>query len=278
MTSLYLIAIFDLLIAWQKTRKFALYFLPWLIFAVTYDSMRFYPNYMVGSIDVRGLYEAEKSLFGIAAQTPTEFQAIADHSQMMIPGEYFSVHHAALPDLMAGFFYLCWVPVPVGFALYLFSKKEYRWFVRFSWTFLAVNLIGFVGYYIHPASPPWYVMEYGFSPVLGTPGNVAGLGRWDAMTGLHVFHGLYGKNANVFAAVPSLHAAYMFLTTIYAVMSRKRLYTVVLFACICLGIWWTAVYSGHHYIIDVMLGILTTIVGVLLMESKRIWARLKKNS
>ena len=166
MTSLYLIAVFALLIAWQKTRKFALYFLPWLIFAVTYDSMRFYPNYMVGSIDVRGLYEAEKSLFGIAAQTPTEFQTIADHSQMMIPGEYFSVHHAALPDLMAGFFYLCWVPVPVGFALYLFLKKKYRWFVRFSWTFLAVNLIGFVGYYIHPASPPWYVMEYGFSHIL----------------------------------------------------------------------------------------------------------------
>ncbi len=107
-------------------------------------------------------------------------------------------------------------------------------------------------------------------------GHVAGLGRWDAMTGLHVFHGLYGKNANVFAAVPSLHAAYMFLTTIYAVMSRKRWYTVVLFACICLGIWWTAVYSGHHYIIDVMLGILTTIAGVLLMESKRIWARLRE--
>ena len=190
MTSLYLIAVFALLIAWQKTRKFALYFLPWLIFAVTYDSMRFYPNYMVGSIDVRGLYEAEKSLFGIAAQTPTEFQAIADHSQMMTPGEYFSVHHAALPDLMAGFFYLCWVPVPVGFALYLFSKKEYRWFVRFSWTFLAVNLIGFVGYYIHPASPPWYVMEYGFSPILGTPGNVAGLGRGDELGGYPVVHAI----------------------------------------------------------------------------------------
>ena len=45
-------------------------------------------------------------------------------------------------------------------------------------------------------------MNYGFKAVLNTPGNVAGLGRWDEMTGLHVFHGLYGKNANVFAAVP----------------------------------------------------------------------------
>ncbi len=278
MTSLYLIAIFALLIAWQKTRKFALYFLPWLIFAVTYDSMRFYPNYMVGDIDVRELYEAEKSLFGIAAQTPTEFQAIADHSQMMIPGEYFSVHHAALPDLMAGFFYLCWVPVPVGFALYLFSKKEYRWFVRFSWTFLAVNLIGFVGYYIHPASPPWYVMEYGFSPVLGTPGNVAGLARFDELVGYPVFHSIYCHNANVFAAVPSLHAAYMLITTFYAAKSHQHWFTTAAFAIICMGIWWTAVYSGHHYIIDVLLGIMTAIIGILLMEKVVLKRFLNRNS
>ena len=276
MTSLYLVVIFALLFAWKKTRQFAVYFLPWLIFAVVYDSMRFYPNYLVNDIDVRGLYEAEKSLFGIAAQTPAELSAIADHTQVMIPGEYFKVHHCGIADFMAGIFYLCWIPVPVAFALYLFFKKQYQWFVRFSWTFLVVNLIGFVGYYVHPASPPWYVMNYGFHAVLHTPGNVAGLGRFDAMTGLNIFHGLYGKNANVFAAVPSLHAAYMLVTTIYAVMSRKRWYTIALFAFICLGIWCTAVYTGHHYIIDVTLGILTTIIGVLLME-KVVFKKVLKN-
>ena len=266
MTSLYLVAIFAILLAWKKTRQFAIYFLPWLIFAVVYDSMRFYPNYKVNPIDVRGLYEAEKSLFGIVASSAAELQAIADHTQMMIPGEWFKVHHCAVADFMAGIFYLCWIPVPVAFAMYLFFKKQYGWFVRFSWTFLVVNLIGFIGYYVHPAAPPWYAMNYGFEAVLHTPGNVAGLGRFDAMTGTQVFHALYGKNANVFAAVPSLHAAYMLVTTIYAVMSHKRIYTILLFAFICLGIWWTAVYSGHHYIIDVSLGILTTIIGVLLME------------
>ena len=267
MTSLYLIAIFALLFWWKKTRLFATYFLPWLIFAVVYDSMRFYPNYLVNNIDVRDLYEAEKSLFGITASSSAELQAIADHSQTMIPGEFFKVHHCGIADFMAGIFYLCWIPVPVAFALYLFFKKQYSWFVRFSWTFLVVNLLGFVGYYIHPASPPWYVMNYGFEPVLHTPGNVAGLGRFDELVGFPIFHSIYGKNANVFAAVPSLHAAYMLVTTIYAVMSRKRWYTILLFAFICLGIWWTAVYSGHHYIIDVTLGILTSIVGILLMEN-----------
>lgn len=278
MISIELIILFVALYAWRKTRQFAVYFLPWFLFGIIYDSMRLYPNYLVNDIDVRGLYEAEKSLFGFAATTPAELQAIADHTQTMIPSEFFKVHHCGIADFMAGIFYLCWVPVPVAFALYLFLKKQYQWFMRFSWTFLVVNLLGFIGYYIHPASPPWYVMNYGFEAVLHTPGNVAGLGRFDAMTGLNIFHGLYGKNANVFAAVPSLHAAYMLVTTIYAVMSHKRWYTVALFAFICLGIWWTAVYSGHHYIIDVSLGILTTIIGVVLMEKVVFKAILKKKS
>ena len=266
MFSIYLIILFAVLFAWKKTRPVAIYFLPWFLFGVVYDLMRLYPNFKVNPIDVRGLYEAEKSLFGIAASSVTELQAIADHTQTMIPGEFFKVHNCSFADFMAGIFYLCWVPVPVAFAIYLYVTKQKKWFIRFSWSFLVVNLIGFVGYYIHPAAPPWYAMNYGFEAVLHTPGNVAGLGRFDEMTGLQVFHGLYGKNANVFAAVPSLHAAYMFLTTIYAVISHKRWYTILLFSFISLGIWWTAVYSGHHYIIDVMLGILTTIIGFFLME------------
>lgn len=266
MSSLYLVALFALLFAWKKTRQFSLYFLPWFLFVVIYDSMRLYPNYKVNPIDIQGLYEAEKSFFGIAAQTQAELNVIADHGTRMIPGEFFSIHHCAFADFMAGVFYLCWIPVPVAFALYLYIKKQRRWFVRFSWTFLAVNLIGFIGYYIHPAAPPWYAMNFGFEPILHTPGNVAGLERFDQLTGLQIFHSFYAKNANVFAAIPSLHAAYMLVTTIYAAMSKKRWYTILSFAIICMGIWWTAVYSGHHYIIDVLLGILTSLVGIALME------------
>lgn len=266
MTSLYLVAVFALLFAWKRTRTFATYFLPWLIFAVAYDSMRFFPNYEFNSIDTRGLYEAEKTLFGITAQSANELQVIADGTSTMIPGEYFEVHNCGIFDFMAGIFYLCWIPVPVAFALYLYFTKQRKWFVRFSWTFLVVNLLGFVGYYIHPASPPWYVMNFGFDPVLNTPGNVAGLARFDDIVGAHVFQSIYSGNANVFAAVPSLHAAYMLVTTFYAVISHKRWYTVALFAFICVGIWCTAVYTGHHYIIDVLLGILTSLIGITLME------------
>ena len=108
--------------------------------------------------------------------------------------------------------------------------------------FLFVNLIGFAGYYLHPAAPPWYAINYGFEPILDTPGNVAGLGRFDTLTGLSIFDSIYGRNANVFAAVPSLHAIIM------------------------AGIWGTAVYTSHHYIIDVTLGICCALLGILLFE------------
>jgi hypothetical protein len=89
--------------------------------------------------------------------------------------------------------------------------------------FLLVNLIGFAGYYIHPAAPPWYAMNYGFEPILDTPGNVAGLGRFDELLGCSIFNSIYGRNANVFAAVPSLHAAYMVVALAYAPMHRLAL-------------------------------------------------------
>lgn len=257
MFSIYIIILYIVLIALRPTRRVALALLPWVIFACSYDWMRLYPNYRVNPIDVAGLYGAEKHLFGITLASGTVFT----------PNEYFALHHCGVADIMAGFFYLCWVPVPLGLALYLYFSRQYRAYLRFSMAFLLVNLLGFCGYYIHPAAPPWYAMEYGFTPVLHTPGNVAGLGRFDALTGIPVFHALYGKNANVFAAVPSLHAAYMLIATAYAAMSRQRRWVVIVFALICAGIWWTAVYTAHHYIIDVLLGIITALVGMVLLES-----------
>ena len=49
-------------------------------------------------------------------------------------------------------------------------------------------------------------------------------------------------------------------------MSRQRIWLVGAFAIIMAGIWWTAVYAGHHYVIDVILGILTALVGVFIIE------------
>lgn len=251
MAGLFLILFF----AGNTTRKLAFALLPFILFGISYDWMRVYPNYEVNPIDVQGLYEAEKSLFGISVDGTT-----------LIPCEYFALHHGVVADFFAGVFYLCWVPVPIAFGLWLYLKGERKLYLRFAMVFLLVNLIGFAGYYIHPAAPPWYAMNYGFEPVLDTPGNVAGLGRFDELLGCNIFDSIYGRNANVFAAVPSLHAAYMVVALGYALMGRCKKWLIALFAVIMCGIWWTAVYSGHHYLIDVMLGICCALLGILVFE------------
>lgn len=256
MFSYYVLAFYVTLVIIKPTRKLAIALAPWLVFACSYDCMRLLPNYEVTfPIDIKGLYETEKQLFGIVVA-----------GQRMTPNEFFALHHCAFADILAGIFYLCWVPVPLLFGLYLYIKGDKKNYLRFSLAFLFVNLIGFFIYYLHPAAPPWYVMNYGFEPLPDTPGNVAGLGRFDSLTGVPVFQSLYSSNSNVFAAVPSLHAAYMAIATAYAIISKQKKPVVGLFAIICAGIWWTAVYSGHHYIIDVLLGIGVTLFGIISLE------------
>lgn len=165
MVALYLVLFF----AGLPTRKLALALLPFAIFGISYDWMRICPNYEVNPIDVAGLYNLEKSLFGVM-----------DNGILITPCEYFAAHNWPVADVFAGIFYLCWVPVPILFGLCLYFKKQRKTYLRFALVFLLVNLIGFAGYYIHPAAPPWYAINYGFEPILNTPGNVAGLGRFDA--------------------------------------------------------------------------------------------------
>lgn len=251
-----MVLLFNLLFfAHSFTRKLALTLLPFVLFEMSYDWMRLYPNYKVNPIDIQGIYDAEKALFGIATS-----------EGILLPGEFFNLHHWPWVDFMAGVFYLCWVPGPIALAFYLFFKGQRSACLRFTWAFLFVNLVGFVGYYAHPAAPPWYAIHFGFTPDFSTPGNVAGLARFDELVGVPVFASIYVNNSNIFAAVPSLHSAYMLVATIYAIISKQRWPLVALCAFITLGIWFTAVYSCHHYIIDVLLGIVTALLGVWLFE------------
>lgn len=249
------VALAALLFATSATRRLVVALLPFIVFGISYDWMNILPNYEVNPVDIRGLYEAEKNLFGITTAAGT-----------LTPNEFFAIHSSRIMDFLAGVFYLCWVPVPILFGLWLYFNRQYEVYLRFALVFLFVNLLGFTYYYIHPAAPPWYVASHGFDFILGTPGEVAGLGRWDEMTGLGIFHGLYSRNSNVFAALPSLHAAYMLVTFIYSLKARCANWVRVLFAVICAGIWFTAVYTSHHYIIDVLAGITCTLIGYLIFE------------
>ena len=235
------------------TRRLITGFSIFLVFWVVYDYLKIVPNYLVRAVDIAPLYHAEKSLFGIHAQ-----------GLLLTPNEYWLLHKHTWLDVACGIFYLCWVPIPIVFAGYLFFTNR-RLFFEFSLTFLLVNLLGFTLYYLHPAAPPWYVQQHGFTFRPLKLGSTAGLARFDAYFGVGLFQGIYAKNSNVFAAMPSLHSAYPVVVLYYAAKNKSG-WLNLFFLTIMLGIWFAAVYNSHHYVLDVLAGITTALAGIVILQ------------
>jgi hypothetical protein len=208
---------------------------------------------MFNNVDVKGLYEFDKNLFGIA-----------ENGKTYSVNEYFNLHHSAFFDILTGLFYVNWISVPISFAIYIYVKNKQQ-FLHYSLAFFFVNLIGFSIYYFHPAAPPWYVSNYGFKLDLHVSPGLAGLSRFDHLTGIPVFHSIYSRNSNIFAALPSLHCAYPVVILFYSLKNKLGLFS--LFATIFMfGIWFSAVYSGHHYVTDAILGVTCAVLGLLIFE------------
>ena len=252
---LVLIGIFNVLFyASVTTRKFILGFSIFIVYWIIFDYMKAFPNYNYNDVAIGGLYKAEKSLFGIHYQ-----------NTVLTPNEYLYLKSNAVMDIFAGAFYLCWIPVPLGFAAYLFFRNKEQ-FLYFSLTFVVVNLLGFVVYYAYPAAPPWYIQVHGFNFHPLTQGNTAGLARFDRYFNVTIFKSIYAKGSNVFAAMPSLHSSYPVIVVYYG-LKNKLGWINLFFITVTVGIWFTAVYASHHYILDVLAGISCATLGILLFNT-----------
>lgn len=235
------------------TRKFILGFTVFIVFWIIFDYMKAFPNYHYNSVSISELYQLEKRIFGFNF-----------NGTLITPNEYWLIYNNVVLDIAAGIFYLSWMPVPLAFAglLFFYRKRE---FFYFSLTFLLVNLIGFFVYYVYPAAPPWYVQQYGFEFIANTKGNTAGLNRFDEYFGVQIFKGLYEKSSNVFAAMPSLHSSYPLIVLYYGIRNKLGWVNWIL-SIVAGGIWFSAVYSSHHYVLDVLAGIVCAIAGIWLFK------------
>lgn len=251
---LFLVLIFNVLYyASPTTRKFILGFSIFIVYWILFDYMKAFPNYNFNKVHIAELYNFEKQLFGIHAD-----------GQLLTPNEYWRIHGTTFLDVVTGIFYLMWIPVPMAFAAYMFFRDR-KQFLYFLLTFVLVNLLGFVVYYVYPAAPPWYVQYHGFVFHAHTAGNTGGLIKFDRFFHTPIFQTIYSKGSNVFAAMPSLHSSYPVIVLYYGLKNRLGKANLF-FAVVMLGIWFTAVYASHHYVLDVLAGILCAAIGITLFN------------
>jgi len=232
------------------TRKFILGFSVFIVYWIIFDYMKAIPNYNFNPVHIADLYNFEKKLFGINF-----------NGQRLTPNEYWRINSTSFLNVLGGLFYLCWIPVPLGFAAYLFFFRKRREFLGFAITFFVVNMLGFVIYYTFPAAPPWYIHEHGFIFNPATKASTGGLAKFDQYFHVEIFKSIYTKGSNVFAAMPSLHSSYPIIVVYYG-LKNKLGYVNVLLITVMAGIWFTAVYTSHHYVLDVLAGITCAAIGI----------------
>ncbi|MGW4467130.1 phosphatase PAP2 family protein [Micromonospora sp. NPDC004704] len=173
-------------------------------------------------------------------------------------------------DVLASFVYFSHFVAALAAAVVLWLKSRPRW-AAFMRRWFALSLAGLITYFVYPAAPPWWASVEGFLPV-----DVARISNrgWQEF-GLHGA----GNTLNVLqlasnpvAAMPSLHTAFALFVVLFFLPSVKRRWWPLLLAY-PLAMTFTLVYTGEHYVIDVLVG-WAYVVGVFLLvgAGERWWA------
>ncbi|MBT8229080.1 MAG: phosphatase PAP2 family protein [Bacteroidia bacterium] len=238
-----------------RTRILAIGFFPFFIYLFCYSSLKVLHYYNKFPIHIEDLYLLELKLFGI-------------HSEgiRMTLCEYFNNHQSLLFDVISGAFYITWAPFPIIFGLILFFSKKEKLLFDFWLCFLIANILGFIGYIVFPAAPPWYYLEFGNQFAIDAGNSAAGLSRFDQLIGVPIYQNMYAQGTNTFGAMPSMHAAFPMILVYYSMKFGNK-YLTSLFIVSMVSIWFGAVYSNHHYVLDVLAGMLCAILGLIITES-----------
>lgn len=125
---------------------------------------------------------------------------------------------------------------------------------------LAMTLAGIAGYVAYPAAPPWLAAEQGR---IGDVARISDLGwEWLHLDAVARLTELGQDGSNPVAAMPSLHAGAALLVALFLWPSASRLSRLLL-AAYALAMAVALVYTGEHYVVDVLAGWLVAAVGTL---------------
>jgi membrane-associated phospholipid phosphatase len=156
-------------------------------------------------------------------------------------------------DYLGAFFYSLHFFAPTIFALILwrYAPENYRKYVLALGIGTYSALITFL---VYPVAPPWYGVQ-----------ATRILTQLDQSLGVPFYRSIFDfVESNPFAAFPSLHAMYPTLISLYALKIKKaKAFPVLLFP---IGVWFSAIYLGEHYVIDVIGGVVCAICAFLLVE------------
>lgn len=235
------------------TRRFVKDWIPFVVLFLSFEAMREIPFNTLGVVYPNQLASVEKQIFGTI---PTlVLQQFCRSSFLDYLGAVFYSLHFIIPTVFA-------------FVLWRYSPKNYGKYVS---ALLVCSYSALITALLYPTAPPWF--QYQTYPTHVT----RILSQVDAEIGVPLYRTIFGLiESNPFAAFPSLHSAYPWLVSLYA-FKIKRIKALPILV-LPVGVWFSAVYLGEHYVIDVIGGVAYSTCAFFLAEElipRLPWNRVK---
>ena len=151
-------------------------------------------------------------------------------------------------------------------AVVLWMRNRSAW-LAFICRSMALSVAGLATYILYPSAPPWYAAHYGvIEPVVRLSSR-----GFQVLGVPHAGTLLTSGQATVndVAAMPSLHAATAMIIALYFI-PKVPWWGKIPLACYPLAMGFALVYSGEHYVVDLLFGyvygIVITVVAVIVQR------------
>jgi len=232
-----------------RTRMFLRDWLPFAAIFLGWESMRGLADNLGATVHSDDVIAVERFFF--FGRVPSEVLQAAFHKAGQVN----------LLDIGTTFLYAAHFAFPLVVA-FIFWTLERRLFYRYLLALLLMSFAAFFCYLLIPVAPPRFAGSY------GQPLAVEDIAQstFSQLNFAQVTTWLYGAMpGNQVAAFPSLHAAYPLLAYLFARTRWPRASLIALAWSVAM--WFSVVYLGHHYVIDVVAGILFAIGAYAALQS-----------
>ncbi len=235
------------LAGWMRSVIFE--WLPLALVLAVYDVLRGHADGLLFSAWYRPQLEADSFLF--AGTVPTVW--LQDR-----------LWHG--PSQVHWYDYASWA-VYVSYFLATYVVAALLWFVarerfrRYVASVALLALMAFATFALFPAAPPWLASEQGeLDPTSRLIGPISGHIPFVSFSFEELFQRGW-EYSNPVAAVPSLHAAYTLLVTLFLWRVVAR-WARPLLALYPVAMAFALVYTAEHYLFDILLGWAYTLVAI----------------
>jgi membrane-associated phospholipid phosphatase len=235
---LYSLAALPIVLILGRSREFLRNWTPFMALLLSYEALQGIAGYVANASNAVSLAQLDQSIWGFNL---TGFVQSYFNSQDL--------------TYVASFLYSLHFPLVIGSAVFFWytDKKTYT---KYVYSLLLTSYLSLATFVLLPTAPPWY--SHVASNVVGNAsGPLSGFFNWIAQLSQAI-------ESDKFAAFPSLHGAYAILFYYFMIKSRFKLIVVVL--PITIGILFSTLYLGQHYLIDLVGGGIYAAISIALVE------------